>query len=99
FTRGIVLKLRCRHRILTGLERLRRGEHPPGYTVREMAHLIGIDPSWLYRGIGRDRIEIEKDVRFRCYLFPRTKAAVERMKQLKCGKVCQVSFREEHCDG
>jgi hypothetical protein len=99
FTAGIVLKLRCRHRILTGLERVRRGERTPGYTVREMAHLIGTHPSWIYRAIGQGQIEVAKDARFGCYLFPRTKAAIERMNQLRCGKVRQVSFREEHCDG
>ncbi|HMB06662.1 MAG TPA: recombinase family protein, partial [Isosphaeraceae bacterium] len=99
FTAAVVAKLRHRHRILMGLERLRRGERPPGYTIREMARLIGIDPSWIYRGVSHGRIEISKDVRFGCYLFPRTKTAVDRMKRLKCGKVRQVCFREEHSDG
>jgi hypothetical protein len=99
FTPAIVGKLRRRHRILTGLERVRRGERPPGYTVREMAHLIGIDPSWIYRGIGRGRIQIEKDARYGCYLFPRTRSAVHQMNQLKSDKVLQISFQGEHRDG
>jgi hypothetical protein len=99
FTSGVVAKLRHRHRILTGLERLRRGARAPGYTIREMARLIGIDRSWIYRGISHSQILISKDVRFGCYLFPRTKAAVDRMKRLRCGKVPQISFREEHNDG
>jgi DNA invertase Pin-like site-specific DNA recombinase len=99
FTAAIVGKLRRRHRVLTGLERVRRGEHPPGYTVREMARLIGIDPSWIYRGISRGHIRIEKDARYGCYLFPRTRSTVHRMKQLKSDKVSQISFPREHCDG
>jgi DNA invertase Pin-like site-specific DNA recombinase len=99
FTPAIVGKLRRRHRILTGLERVRRGERLPGYTVRELARLIGIDPSWIYRGISRDHIRIEKDVRYGCYLFPRTRSALHQMKQLKSDKVSQVSFLKEHCGG
>jgi Recombinase zinc beta ribbon domain len=99
FTATVVLKLRCRCRIWVGLGKLRRGHRPPGYTVGEMATLIGIDPSWIYREIGRGRIKISKDKAFGCYLFPRDRESIQRMKQLKCGKVCQVSFPKEHCDG
>jgi hypothetical protein len=99
FTPSIVGKLRRRHRILTGLERLRRGERPPGYTVRELARLIEIDPSWIYRGISRGHIRIEKDVRYGCYLFPRTPSTLHQMRQLKGDKASQVSFLKEHCSG
>ena len=64
-----------------------------------MAKLIAIDPNWIYRGISQGRIEIEKDRQFGCYLFPRTRAAVQAMKKLRKGKVLQVSFRKEHCNG
>ena len=99
FTAVIVAKIRRRHQILMGLERLRRGERAPGYTVREMAELIGIDPSWISRRITRGHIVLRKDARYRCYLFPRTRSAIAQMKQLKSGKVGQVSFPKEHCDG
>ena len=80
------------------LGRLRRGDRPYGYTIIDMAQQLDIDPQWIYRGIANGRIEISKDSRYGCYLFPRTKSAVARMKQLKCGKVREVSFREKHCD-
>jgi DNA invertase Pin-like site-specific DNA recombinase len=99
FTAVIVGKLRRRHKILTGLERLRRGEQPPGYTVKEMARMIGIDPSWISRRITRGQIALEKDARYQCYLFPRTRSAIAQMKQLKGGKMRQVSFPKEHRDG
>lgn len=99
FTPAIVGKLRRRHRILTGLEKVRRRERVPGYTIREMACLIGIDPSWIYRAIGRGQILIEKDDRYGCYLFPETSSSVDQMKQLKKDKVSQVSFPKEHRDG
>jgi len=99
FTAQIVLKLRCRHRVWLGLGNLRNGSQPPGYTIAEMARLIDIDPSWIYRAIGRGRINIAKDIRYGCYLFPRTRSAIRSMKQLKRGQVLQASFRREHCDG
>lgn len=64
-----------------------------------MARLIGIDPSWIYRGISRGHVLIEKDARYGCYLFPRTRSTVHQMKQLKSDKVSQVSFPKEHCGG
>jgi hypothetical protein len=99
FTPVIVAKLCRRHHIVMGLERPRRGERPPGYTVREMAGLIGVDPSWISRKMSPGQILLEKAARYQCYLFPRTRTAVGQMKQLKSGKVLQVSFPKEHCDG
>ena len=64
-----------------------------------MAGLIGVDPSWISRKMSRGQILLEKDPRYKCYLFPRTHTAVGQMKQLKSGKVLQVSFPKEHRDG
>jgi hypothetical protein len=91
FTAEIASKHRSEHQIRSGLGRLRRGDRPTGYTIVEMAQQLDIDPQWIYRGIAKGRIEISKDSRYGCYLFPRTKAAVTRMKHLKCGKVHQVT--------
>jgi DNA invertase Pin-like site-specific DNA recombinase len=99
FTAVIILKLRRRHQIWKGLERLRRGERPPGYTVREMAKLIGIDPSWISRKISRGQILLEKDPRYGCFLFPTARSSIDSMRKLKSGKLLQVSFPKEHCDG
>jgi DNA invertase Pin-like site-specific DNA recombinase len=83
FTAGIVLKLRCRHGVRLGLGRLRRGELPRGYTIRAMARLISVDPSWIYRGIRNGSIEVARDEQFGCYLFPYTQAAINEMKRMK----------------
>jgi DNA invertase Pin-like site-specific DNA recombinase len=99
FTRQIVLKLRCRNRIWSGLGKLRCGHVPPGYTIREMAKNVGVNPSWFYHGIRHGCIRVPKDVRYGCYLFPRTAAAIQHLKELKNGKVRQASFPEVHCDG
>jgi hypothetical protein len=63
-----------------------------------MAQQLDIAPQWIYRGIAKGRIKISKDSTYGCYLFPRTKAAVARMKQLECAKVHQAIFRKEHGD-
>ena len=99
FTPGIVGKLRRRHRMLSGLEKVRRGERVPGYTIREMALMIGVDPSWIYRSIGRGQILIGQDDRYGCYLFPKTDSSIDQMRRLKSDKVSQVSFPKEHRDG
>jgi hypothetical protein len=99
FNRAIVLKLRSCHQILRGRGRLRRGERPPGYTVRELAERIGTDPSWIFRKIGRGQILVEKDARYGCYLFPKTRSTIAQMKKLRSGEVPQVSFPKEHRDG
>ena len=99
FTPGIVLKLRSRHGIYLGLGRLRRGELPVGHTVAAMARLLQVDPAWIYRGLRRGCIRMGRDPHFGCYLFPRTRAAVLQMKQLRRGSISQVSFLQEHCDG
>jgi hypothetical protein len=99
FTPQIILKLRCRHGICVGLGRLRRGDRPDGYTIAAMAKILGVDPSWIYRGLRAGQIRMKKDRHFGCYLFPHTQRAVRQMKQLRDGDVCHVSFPEEHCDG
>jgi DNA invertase Pin-like site-specific DNA recombinase len=99
FSREIVLKLRCRHHIRLGLARVRAGDLPAAYTVREMAGLLGVDVSWIYRGICDGRIAVEKDPQYGCYLFPRNQRAIASLKRLKAGKVAQVSFPKEHRDG
>jgi hypothetical protein len=91
FTAEIVSKRRSEHQIRSGLGRLRRGDRPRRYTIIGMAQQLDIDPQWIYRGISKGEIEISKDSKYGCYLFPRTKAAVARMKQLKWAKCVRSS--------
>jgi hypothetical protein len=99
FTPQVVAKLCTRHGIRLGLGRVRGGDLLTGYTVKELARIIGAHETWIYRGIHKGRIQVERDAHWRCYLFPRTQATVDRLKRLKEGKVRQVSFPKEHCDG
>ena len=99
FSREIVLKLRGRHGIRLGLAKVREGNLPRAYTVREMAGILSVDVTWIYRAIYEGRIVIEKDAHYGCYLFPRKQRTIASLKRLKAGKVPQVSFLKEHCDG
>ena len=45
------------------------------------------------------QILLEKDAGYGCYLFPKSRSAVEQMERLKNGEVRQVSFPKEHRDG
>jgi DNA invertase Pin-like site-specific DNA recombinase len=99
FHRGIVLKLRGRHGIRLGRAKVREGNLTTSYTVREVAELLGVDVTWIYRGISEGRIAVEKDAHYGCYLFPRTRRAIASLKRLKAGKVPQISFPKEHRDG
>jgi DNA invertase Pin-like site-specific DNA recombinase len=99
FTPQIVLKMRCRHRIYSGPERVRRGNLDEHYTMRELGHLLGVDNSWLYRAIGDGRLEVDKHPQFRRYLFPKNTDTLTRLKQLRDDKIPHISFRREQHNG
>jgi hypothetical protein len=99
FTAKIVAKLKMRHRIVSNLEKVRRGEVSWAYTLPEMARLIEIHPSWIHRKISCGTIKIDRDSRYGCYLFPKEPQVVERMKQLKNRKVRHASVPRVHHDG
>jgi DNA invertase Pin-like site-specific DNA recombinase len=92
FTGSIVLRFRYRYKLPLRLALVRNGNLPEGNTLREMARQIGVDTSWFYHRIAEGQIKIEKDTRYGCYLFPRTQACLQKIKNLKNGKVRQVSF-------
>lgn len=100
FTKQIVNKLKRRYHIVSNLEQLRRGKALTGaYTIKEMAQLVEIDPSWFYRKIRNGTIRIKKDPVYGCYLFPRTNQCVGQLKQLKKGKLAHVTVQKVHHDG
>lgn len=99
FTKQIVTKLKQRYGIQSNGGKVRRGELPGVYTVREMARRMGIHPSWIYRQIGNRAITISKNVRYGAYLFPRATHSVAQMKRLKNGELRHVSFPTVHCTG
>jgi len=99
FTAGIVAKLKKRHGVISNLQKLRRGAACQACTAPEMARLIGIDPSWIYRKIGDGTIKIRRDPRYHCYLFPKDKKTIHAMKRLKNQEVPHASIPKVHHDG
>ena len=99
FTAVIVRTLRGRSGIRIGLGRLRTGERLPGYTTAEVARRIGVDPSWLSRAITRGRLVVSKSRQFGCYLFPRGRDTLSKLRALKAGTTRQVSIPEVHSNG
>lgn len=94
FTMSIVMKLKERYGIKSRLNQIRQGDRPGDrYTAEEIAEKVGVKRAWIYRKIRRGQIRIEKDSTFGCYLFPRTKQAVQGLRQLKEGKRAHVYFR------
>ncbi|HOX60108.1 MAG TPA: recombinase family protein [Verrucomicrobiota bacterium] len=99
FTRPVVVEIKQRYGIVSNLGKVRTGNLPGVYTVREMAEQIGIHPSWIYRQIGAGVVRIGKNARYGVYLFPRTTQSVTLMKRLRKGELPHVSFPTVHCDG
>jgi DNA invertase Pin-like site-specific DNA recombinase len=99
FTAGVVRNLRGQYGLRIGLGRRRSGERLSGYTVAEIAKAIGVDASWISRAISRGRLVVAKNKLFGCYLFPREPDTIRKFKELKAGKLRQVSFPEVHNNG
>jgi hypothetical protein len=99
FTGQIVRILRGRHGLYLGLERIRRGEGPPQYTIAALARRLRVERTWIYRGIRSKRIRVERDPMYGCYLFPRTKQTVRQFRQLLRGEVPHITVSKEHYDG
>jgi len=61
----------------------REPRHVPGFlTVHEMAAAVGALPSWLYQGIRKKRVEIERDEETGMYLFPDRPELIETLRRL-----------------
>ena len=89
-----VQQLRLRHRVLSPIEKVRRGDIPGFYKVPDLAELVPIDPTWIYRLIGRRKIQIEQDPKYHCYLFDKESRPVEKIRTLLSGEVEQISFKK-----
>lgn len=99
FTATIVLNLRQRYKIRIGLGRVYTGERLPGWTTAEVAKQLGVHPSLLSRAIRSGRLAMHKNRLFGCYLFPRDRETMTKLRGLKAGKVRKVSIPEVHCNG
>ncbi len=94
FNRATVQQLRLRHRVLSPVEKMRRESIPGYYKVPELAKLVPIDQTRIYRLIGDRRIQIDPDPKYKCYLFDKQGDPVERIRMLLRHEVQQVSFKK-----
>lgn len=99
FTPTVVRKIKYRYHIVSNYTKVRTSSIPGGYTVGEIAKLIPVDPSWIYRRLERGDIQITKDKRFGCYLFPRQPSVLNDLKRLKSREVLQMTVPEVHHNG
>lgn len=87
-----VKKVRYRH----GLLRSRSQSHPRNIsgnlTVSQVAGKLGVSAGWVYDRIHNGRIRIAKDDATGLYLFPDEPAIMERLRELKEGKIHEISF-------
>ena len=60
FTKQIVIKFKKRFHIVSARQKIRRGDLPRIYTATELADILKIDRSWLYRRIADRSIRIRK---------------------------------------
>ena len=96
FTTAVVTKARRRYRIVSNFQKARDEPVPNAYKIPEMAEILGVEPSWIYRNISHGLINVAKDVRYGCYLFPRSRKIVAELRRLKRKEICHVSIPEVH---
>ena len=96
FTTIVVRKIKFRYGIVSNYAKARVGNLACGYTVKELAKLTAVDPSWIYHRIRLGDIRIAKDRRFGCYLFPRNEATLGKLRRLKNKEIRHVTIPEEH---
>jgi DNA invertase Pin-like site-specific DNA recombinase len=99
FTASIVTKLKKRFGVISNLEKARRGEVTWAYTLPQLARLIDVHDSWIYRKISDGAIQIERDPRYHCYLFPKDQTTLNTMKRLKNQKICHASIQKVQHNG
>jgi hypothetical protein len=89
-----VKTIRLKHRIM----QKRSQSHPRRFagflTVPQLARQLGVAPHWLYDRIYKGCIEIEKEARSGCYLFPDTPATTAKLKALEQGQLERVCFSD-----
>jgi hypothetical protein len=70
-----------------------RTHHVAGYfTLPELAKQLEVSNPWIYARIYNGTIQITKDAKTGLYLFPEEPATVEKLRELKEGKIQKLRF-------
>lgn len=99
FTESVVRKLCRREGLKTICSRSRRGQHPAAYTITQMSALLELPGFWIRNRIRSGKIEITKDERLQCHLFPKSQKMIDSMLALKNGEVNYVEVPKVHING
>lgn len=87
-----VLRFRLRHGLISAVEQARKRGVRGHYTLPEVAKILDVHPSWLYKRIGEGTIRIDKHPIYKCYLFEKKQKPVNQLRALRRGVSQQVSF-------
>jgi DNA invertase Pin-like site-specific DNA recombinase len=93
--RSTVQAIRHRHGLLRGGREKggSRAHHVPGcLTLSQVAQKLEVPNPWMYNRIYNGAIQIVKDARTGLYLFPDDPSTIERLRELKEGKIRKLRF-------
>lgn len=93
--RSTVQTIRHRHRLIRGgrVKGASRAHHVRGcITLSEVAQKLEVPNPWIYNRIYNGAIQVVKDERTGLYLFPDDPSTIERLGELKEGKVHKLQF-------
>ena len=90
--RTTVTTIRLKHRILIDPSQSHSRRFENHLTVPQLAKKLEVKKHWFYDRINRQQIKISKDPKTQLYLFPDHPKTIEKLLELKTGKVKNVAF-------
>jgi DNA invertase Pin-like site-specific DNA recombinase len=90
--------LRLKHRCLVTQHQSHPRSIVGSLTVTQLARRLGLSVHWLYDRIHNGQIQIHKDPATRLFLFPDHPTTLERLTQLRAGRLQHVGFGQEYQD-
>jgi hypothetical protein len=90
--------LRLKHRCLVTQHQSHPRSVVGSLTVTQLARRLGLSVHWLYDRIHNGQIQIHKDPATRLFLFPDHPTTLERLTQLRAGRLQHVGFGQEYQD-
>ncbi len=91
-----VRTIRYRHGLLRRLTQSHPRNIPGQLTIPQVARELEVGSQWVYDRVHNDTIQIAKDGATGLYLFPDEPATIERLRELKEGKVRELRFWKGH---
>jgi hypothetical protein len=99
FSTHMVLRIRLRQRVLRDPSESRVRSFPGFLTVAQLADRLQISPSVIYDRIASGTIGIDRDPRWKRYLFPDKPRTITMMQRLLAGQIQKFHCKGGHQDG